>query len=70
MASTAIRIRGSATDEEAAAIAIAVERFLSDTTPSQAMAARVNPWFRAGLLEATGNELDSIPQAPGPGLNT
>lgn len=71
LASTAIRIHGSATEQEAAAIAIAVERFLGDTTPSpQATAITVNPWFHAGLLEATGNDLGRMPAAAESGLNT
>jgi hypothetical protein len=45
---------GSASPEEAAAIAAAIEQFLRDTAPPPAApAARVNPWLRAGLFEAT-----------------
>jgi hypothetical protein len=43
---------GSASSEEAAAIAAAIEQFLRDTAPPPATPeARVNPWLRAGLLE-------------------
>jgi hypothetical protein len=43
---------GSASPEEAAAIAAAIEQFLRDTAPPPAAPeARVNPWLRAGLLE-------------------
>jgi hypothetical protein len=46
--------RGSASSEEAAAIAAAIEQFLRDTAPPPAAPdARVNPWLRAGLLEGT-----------------
>jgi hypothetical protein len=45
---------GSASPEEAAAIAAAIEQFLRDTAPPPAAAgARVNPWLRAGLFEGT-----------------
>ncbi len=43
---------GSASPEEAAAIAAAIEQFLRDTAPPPAAPeARLNPWLRAGLLE-------------------
>jgi hypothetical protein len=43
---------GSASPEEAAAIAAAIEQFLRDTAPPPAAPeAPVNPWLRAGLLE-------------------
>ena len=43
---------GSASPEEAAAIAAAIEQFLRDTAPPPGdVEARVNPWLRAGLLE-------------------
>jgi hypothetical protein len=44
----------SASPEEAAAIAAAIEQFLRDTAPPPAAAGpAVSPWLRAGLLEAT-----------------
>jgi hypothetical protein len=46
--------RGSATPEEAAAIAAAIEQFLRDTAPPPAPAVGVSPWLRAGLFEGTG----------------
>jgi hypothetical protein len=46
--------RGSATPEETAAIAAAIEQFLRDTTPPPAPPAGISPWLRAGLLEGTG----------------
>jgi hypothetical protein len=43
---------GSASPEEAAAIAAAIEQFLRDTAPPPAAPeGRANPWLRAGLLE-------------------
>jgi hypothetical protein len=50
---------GSASPEEAAAIAAAIEQFLRDTAPPPAApGARVNPWLRAGLFEGTKAGLD------------
>jgi hypothetical protein len=47
--------KGSASPEEAAAIAAAIEQFLRDTTPApSAPARRTSAWLRAGLFEATG----------------
>ena len=45
----------SASPEEAAAITAAVEQFMRDTAPAPSAAGpAVNPWLRAGLLDATG----------------
>ena len=53
----------SATPEEAAAIAAAIEQFLRDTAPAPAApAAGPGRWLRTGLLEGAG--LDG--RAPGP----
>jgi hypothetical protein len=50
-----IEVAGSASPEEAAAIAAAIEQFLRDTAPAPSAAvAKANPWGRAALLEATG----------------
>jgi hypothetical protein len=46
--------RGSASPEEAAAIAAAIEQFLRDTAPPPDAAARLSPWVRAGVFEGTG----------------
>jgi hypothetical protein len=47
--------QSTASPEEAAAIAAAIEQFLRDTTPSPGSAEPpANPWLRAGLFEATG----------------
>jgi hypothetical protein len=49
----------SASEEEAAAIVAALERFMRDTAPRPAPPPpRRNPWQRAALLEATGREPD------------
>jgi hypothetical protein len=46
---------GSASPEEAAAIAAAIEQFMRDTAPAPATTQPgPNPWTRAGLYEATG----------------
>ena len=48
--------RGTASPEEAAAIAAAIEQFLRDTAPLPAAPPPpASPWLRAGLLEATGH---------------
>ena len=58
-----ISVDGSASPEEAAAIAAAIEQFLRDTAPPPAPAVRtMSPWLRAGLLEATGRD----PSRPAP----
>jgi hypothetical protein len=47
--------RGSASPEQAAAIAAAIEQFMRDTAPAPAAAGpRARRWLRAGLLEGTG----------------
>ena len=50
-----IEVAGTASPEEAAAIAAAIEQFLRDTAPPPAPpGVSMSPWLRAGLLEATG----------------
>ena len=47
--------QGSATPEEAAAIAAAIEQFLRDTAPPPAAAVTApSRWLRAGLFAAAG----------------
>jgi hypothetical protein len=46
--------QASASPEEAAAIAAAIEQFLRDTAPAPDTDAPENEWQRAGLLEAVG----------------
>ena len=51
---------GSASPEEAAAIAAAIEQFMRDTAPPPATGGpAMSPWQRAGLLEATKREGES-----------
>ena len=54
--------QASATPEEAAAIAAAIEQFLRDTAPVPAPAARVDPWLRTALFEGAG--LDPAAASP------
>jgi hypothetical protein len=54
--------RGTASPEEAAAIAAAIEQFLRDTAPPPAPGPGVGRWTRAGLFEGAG--LD--PAGPSP----
>ena len=50
-----IEVAGSASPEEAAAIAAAIEQFLRDTAPAPVdPVSRRSPWSHAALLEATG----------------
>jgi hypothetical protein len=55
--------QASATPEEAAAIAAAIEQFLRDTAPPPASdKAAGNPWERASLYEGVGRD----PAGPSP----
>ena len=48
-------VRGSASPEQAAAIAAAIEQFMRDTAPAPAAdGPPARPWGRAALLEGTG----------------
>jgi hypothetical protein len=49
--------QATASPEEAAAIAAAIEQFLRDTAPAPApVEARTSPWLEAGLLEGVGRD--------------
>ena len=54
--------QASASPEEAAAIAAAIEQFLRDTAPPPAAQAKPNPWQRAALSEGVGRD----PAGPSP----
>ena len=55
-----IELEGSASPEEAAAIAAAIEQFLRDTAPApEPTGDAVNPWLRAGLYEGAGYAADT-----------
>lgn len=45
----------AASEEEAAAVVAALERFMRDTAPTPAPPPPRSPWARAALLEATGH---------------
>lgn len=52
----------TASPEEAAAIAAAIEQFLRDTAPPPAPESTgMSPWLRAGLMEGIGLPADSTP---------
>jgi hypothetical protein len=53
----------SASPEEAAAIAAAIEQFLRDTAPAPDAEPQVSDWGRAGLLEAVGLDPAAPPWA-------
>ena len=58
-----IEVRQSASPEEAAAIAAAIEQFIRDTAPAPvAPGQRMSPWLRAGLYAGTGRD----PAGPSP----
>jgi hypothetical protein len=55
--------QAAASQEEAAAISAAIQQFLRDTAPAPAPAeTTINPWLRAGLMDATGRD----PLSPSP----
>jgi hypothetical protein len=57
-----ISVDGSASPEEAAAIAAAIEQFLRDTTPPAAETKpQMSPWLKAGLYEGVGRPAESSP---------
>ena len=60
----------SATAEEAAAIAAALERFLHETTPAQTGSGELpsDPWTRAAMLEGVSREDHA--DVPHPWINT
>jgi hypothetical protein len=58
-----IEVRQSASPEEAAAIAAAIEQFIRDTAPPPTPAGPgISPWLRAGLYAGTGRD----PAGPSP----
>jgi hypothetical protein len=59
-----IEVRQSASPEEAAAIAAAIEQFMRDTAPPPAAPGgpAMSPWLRAGLYAGTGRD----PAGPSP----
>jgi hypothetical protein len=62
-------IAPSASPAEAAAIVAALERFMRDTAPRLAPAAKeVDPWLRAAMLEGASREGRS--DEPDPWINT
>jgi hypothetical protein len=63
-----IELEGAtASPEEAAAIAAAIEQFLRDTAPPPAPPSgpAMSPWLQAGLLEATGRGSGTWPTLHG-----
>jgi hypothetical protein len=59
----------SVTDEEAAAIAAAIERFTHDTAPTSAGGREtLDSWTRAAMLEAVSREEHA--DVPHPWINT
>jgi hypothetical protein len=61
-----IEVRQSASPEEAAAIAAAIEQFIRDTAPAPAAPGpSMSAWLRAGLLEGTKRAPADLPWSYG-----
>jgi hypothetical protein len=58
-------MKQSASPEEAAAIAAAVERFAAETAPEVPETAPISPWTRAALLEGVGAQSVTIQNPEG-----
>ena len=58
----------TASPEEAAAIAAALEQFLAETAPAPAPEAKPSPWLRAALLEGVSARDVVAPPEPGSGF--
>ena len=58
----------SATPEESAAIASAIERFLVETSPPPQTVEVTSRWQRAGLIEGVGAKRAAFPVEPGTGF--
>jgi hypothetical protein len=59
---------GTATEEETAAVAAALQRFLAETAPAPEPRETTSPWLRAALIEGVGARLPAIPPDPGSGF--
>ena len=59
---------GAATEEETAAVAAALQRFLAETAPAPEPRETTSPWLRAALIEGVGARLPAIPPDPGSGF--
>ena len=61
-------VSAAATAEETAAIAAALERFLSETAPAPGTAEQISRWQRAALIEGVSAKRAAFPADPGSGL--
>jgi hypothetical protein len=59
---------GAAGEDEAAAVAAALERFLADTAPAAEPRETASPWLKAALIEGVGARNPVIPPDPGSGF--
>jgi hypothetical protein len=59
---------GAAGEDEAAAVAAALERFLADTAPAAEPRETVSPWLKAALVEGVSARRAAIPSDPGSGF--
>ncbi len=61
-------VPGASSEEEAAAVAAALERFVADTAPSAEPREPSSPWLKAALIEGVGARNPVIPPDPGSGF--
>lgn len=61
-------VSGAATEDEAAAVSAALDRFLAETAPPPEARERVSPWLRAALVEGVSARRAAIPSDPGSGF--
>lgn len=61
-------VPGAANEEEAAAVAAALERFLADTAPSPEPRETTSPWLKVALIEGVSARNPVIPPDPGSGF--
>jgi hypothetical protein len=61
-------VPGAASEDEAAAVAAALERFLADTAPSAEPRQTISPWLKAALIEGVSARNPVIPADPGSGF--
>ena len=57
-----------ATEEESAAIAAALERFLEETAPAPQAAEPINAWQQAALIDGVSAKRRAFPADPGSGF--
>lgn len=64
-----IEILGSPSEDEAAAVAAALELYLAETAPAPSDGGSVSPWQRAALCEGVSAKQQAVPPFPGAANN-